>query len=213
MENFIDGGQGETDWQEFIEHQAFYYDTLAGMCEDVTIDDQEAIVFDDNICHALNVGTYHPEQVVEEEHEDIMVGDSNPYTAKPLEYGTDSLPDARIRFIMEQDLNGLRILKRYTGKVYKAKFHWMSYPQRQQCWQYINARQAQIEAETACNLSKSCKEVVHWIKEFGRGSEALAMIKKFTQGGEFNFCGIKISLSKGTPAEINHCWKTYKGVS
>jgi hypothetical protein len=217
MENLIDGGQGETDWQEFIEHQAFYYDTLAGMCEDVTIDDDEAVVYDDNICHSLNVGSYHPEQVVEEEHEEIMVGDSNPYTARPLEYGTDSLPDARIRFII-QDLEGLRILKRsfykqedmYTGKVYKAKFDWMSYPQRQQAWQYINLRQAQIEAETACSLSKSCREVVHWIKEFGRGSEALAMIKKFTSGGTFNFCGVEIKLTKGSPAEINHCWKTYK---
>ena len=121
---------------------------------------------------------------------------------------------------MEQDLNGLRLLKRnfykqedmYTGKVYNAKFDWMTYPQRQQAWQYINLRQAQIEQETARSLSKSCREVVHWIKEFGRGSEALAMIKKFTSGGVFNFCGVEITLTKGSPAEINHCWKTYKAI-
>jgi hypothetical protein len=119
---------------------------------------------------------------------------------------------------MESSLSELRTLKRsfykqedmYSGKIYRAKFDWMSYPQRQQAWQYINLRQSQIESETACNLTKSCREVVHWIKEFGRGSEALAMIKRFAKGGTFNYCGIEISLSKGSSAEINHCWKIYR---
>ena len=121
---------------------------------------------------------------------------------------------------MEQDLNGLRMLKRnfydqedmHTGKVYKAKFDWMSWPQRQQAWQYINLRQTQIEQETARSLSNCCREVIHWIKEFGRGKESLALIQKFAIGGIASFCGIEIHLAKGSPAEINHCWKAYKAI-
>lgn len=204
---------------EHIEKTAEYLDTLAGALEDVTVSRREFQPYDDNICNSLNIGTWDPDYDPDTEDEDFdYSGDNNPFTAHKLYWGKEALPDEFIRMVLESDIYQLAEVKRgfspqlneYTGKLYKPKYRFMSYTQRQQAWEYIRIREDQLAAAAKKNMSKSCKEALELILQFGKCSESLAIIKRAATGGVYDMFGVKIPFEKITPQEQQILWATYR---
>lgn len=203
------------------ENMADYLDIIAGLLEDVTVSGEEFRPYDDNICQSLNVGSWDPEyDPDQDDFEEIPAGDNNPYSASKLYWGNESLPQEFITMVLEADLKKLYEIKRgfkpsfnqYTGKRYEAKYRFLTYTQRQQAWEYIEIREAQIQDEAKAQMSKSCKDALSLIRQFGRCSESLAVIKKASIGGTYDMFGVKIPFSRITPTESRVLWAEYKSL-
>ena len=202
-------------------------DMLGDEADEVTVKRSEFVPndiftsFKEDTIYALNVGSMNPysDEVTQADDDIDQMGDNNPYSAFPLYDGSEALSHEFLTMIRTASFNKLRIIQQgffkqedvVSGRVYKAKYHYMTPSQKSQAWVYIKARKAELKEATRANLSQDAEITIGWIKALGKSKVASALIFAFADGRAFDLFGQVIEFSdKANSLELGVVWDEYK---
>jgi len=184
---------------------------------------QEDAFFDGRLIYSVEgedaTGDDDSEEWTDGFDESVTMG-TNAFSAHRL-YGDgrDGLPYEFIDYIKTADASQIAELQKamfksedpYTGRVYPAKYGFLTGAQKSQMWAFINARKDKMRVTGLRQLDRDGRQVLELVRELGVCGQARALIAAWAEGNDFDVCGVMMHFDrKPSDAAKYAMWGEYR---